>query len=225
MKKTILLIVILIVAISISACGDKKSSQDGKISEDQVTGSKSVQQNNNNKKNPADKSATVNNDEEYPHDVATDRKKFKNKNIDIKFTDKNFVSLINDLYINPASYVGQTVEIEGFYIWDGFRTYVGRKGPACPCCATGYTGIEFHGDEKSVTNEPVEYKNEAPPPEASQPQTKNPDSNYEKFIAGYTWIKVKGYIRQGKDPNIGSFTYIEAIYVEPMAEKGTETVN
>lgn len=225
MKKTILLIIFLIGVIAISGCGDKKSSPDGKISKEQVTSSKATQESNNNKKKPADKSVTTSSEEEYPHDVAADRKKFKSKNIEVKFTDKNFVSLINDLYINPASYVGQTVEIEGFYIWDGFRTYVGRKGPACPCCATGYFGMEYHGDNKSVIKEPVENKGQSSTSDVSQPQTKNPDPSYEKFVVGDTWIKVKGYIRQGNDPNIGSFTYIEAISVEPMAEKGTETVS
>ena len=45
-----------------------------------------------------------------------------------------------------------------------------------------------------------------------------------RFTIGDTWIKVRGYIRQGSDPTIGSFTYIEAITVEAMPNKGTETV-
>lgn len=163
--------------------------------------------------------------DEYPYDVAKHRKNFPKKKVDLVFKDNNYVSLINDCFINPRDYVGKSVEIEGFYIWDGFRTYVGRKGPTCPYCTAGYVGIEFHGDDKSVINSPPANASTTPPNDVFVPETKNPDSQYDRFVIGETWIKVRGYVRQGKDPTSGlSFTYIEAISVEVLPEKGTETV-
>ena len=231
MKKTLLLTLAVILLISLSGCAGNDAQNNGKLPKDSLKTASDNQNSSSNttKKsidgsNSSDTDFSKSNGEEYPHDIAKDRKKFsKKKKAEIVFKDNNYVSLINDCYINPAAYVGKTVEIEGFYIWDGLRTYVGRKGPSCPCCATGYVGIEYHGDNMSVINTPPASENNSAG-SGYTPETKNPDPNYDNFIIGDTWIKVRGYIRQGNDPTIGSFTYIEAISVEAMSKKGTETV-
>lgn len=229
-------ILTLCLALTLASCGTKSSS-DGKIPNSSTNSSEDTSNKSSDSTNQSAASkdgspsngSQVNGDqdmakEEYPHDVAKHRKTFPKKGVDLVFKDKNYVSLINDCFINPKDYVGKTVEIEGFYIWDGLRTYVGRKGPVCPYCTAGYVGIEYHGDEKSVINAPPEGANTTPPDGVFVPEKKNPDPKYDRFVIGDTWIKVKGYVRQGNDPTAGAFTYIEAISVEVMSEKGTETV-
>lgn len=232
MKKTLIFALTIILLLSLSGCLSNDAQNNGKLPNDSPKNSSGNQNSSNNatkqsqgegKSSDADLSKS--NGEEYPHDIAKDRKKFrKKKKAEIVFKDNNYVSLINDCYLNPAAYVGKTVEIEGFYIWDGLRTYVGRKGPSCPCCATGFVGMEYHGDDMSVINDAPPGSNGGAASDAYNPEAKNPDPKYDRFIIGATWIKVRGYIRQGSDPTIGSFTYIEAITVEAMPNKGTETV-
>lgn len=232
MKKTLIFALIFVLLISLSGCLGNDTQNNGKLTNDSL---KKASDNQNSSadatKQPSDANGSSDTDlsksngDEYPHNIAEDRKKFsKKKKAEIVFKDNNYVSLINDCYINPAAYVGKTVEIEGFYIWDGLRTYVGRKGPSCPCCATGFVGIEYHGDDMSVINDAPPGSNGGAASDAFLPETKNPDPKYDRFTIGETWIKVRGYIRQGNDPTIGAFTYIEAITVEAMPEKGTETV-
>ena len=232
MKKALILALTLILLLSLSGCLGNDTQNNGNLTNDSLKKATENQNSSSNetKQSPGDgKSSNTDlsksNGEEYPHDIAKDRKKFsKKKKAEIVFKDNNYVSLINDCYINPAAYVGKTVEIEGFYIWDGLRTYVGRKGPSCPCCATGFVGLEYHGDDMSVINDAPPSSNGGAASDAFLPETKNPDPKYDRFTIGETWIKVRGYIRQGNDPTIGAFTYIEAITVEAMPEKGTETV-
>lgn len=232
MKKALILALTLILLLSLSGCLGNDTQNNGNLTNDSL---KKASENQNSSSNETKQSPgkgkssntdlSKSNGEEYPQDIAKDRKKFsKKKKAEIIFKDNNYVSLINDCYINPAAYVGKTVEIEGFYIWDGLRTYVGRKGPSCPCCATGFVGIEYHGDDMSVINDAPPGSNGGAASDAFLPETQNPDPKYDRFTIGETWIKVRGYIRQGNDPTIGAFTYIEAITVEAMPEKGTETV-
>ncbi|MDD7513508.1 MAG: hypothetical protein PUK14_06460 [Clostridiales bacterium] len=233
MKKTLILAITLILLLSLSGCLGNDTQNNGKLPNDSLKKVSDKQKSSSNatKQSPedgksSDTDLSKSNGEEYPHDVAKDRKKFsKKKKAEIIFKDNNYVSLINDCYINPTAYVGKTVEIEGFYIWDGLRTYVGRKGPTCPCCTTGFVGMEYHGDNMSVINDAPPGSNGGAASGIYPPDVKNPDPKYDKFTIGDTWIKVRGYIRQGNDPTVGSFTYIEAITVEAMSEKGTETVN
>lgn len=232
MKKTLIFALTFVLLISLSGCLGNDAQNNGKLPSDSLkkasdtqnsSGDATKQSSDANGSSGADLSKG--NGEEYPYNIAEDRKKFpKKKKTEVIFKDNNYVSLINDCYLNPAAYVGKTVEIEGFYIWDGFRTYVGRKGPSCPCCATGYVGIEYHGDKKSVINDPPTVSGDDSTNNSFASDNKNPDPKYDKFTIGSTWIKVRGYIRQGNDPNIGPFTYIEAITVEAMSKKGTETV-
>ncbi len=237
MKNTLSIVMLLSLVLFLASCGDKgirkDDSQVNSFQKNSTQGN-GTQGNGTQDKTAQDKSPKGNNQgtvstqgaskDEYPYDVEKHRKSFPKNKVDLVFKDNNYVSLINDCFINPRDYVGKTVEIEGFYIWDGLRTYVGRKGPVCPYCTAGYVGIEYHGDNKSVINAPPEGASTTPPEGVFVPETKNPDPKYDRFVIGETWIKVRGYVRQGNDPTSGAFTYIEAISVEVMPEKGTETV-
>lgn len=225
MKRALITFLIFILLISITACGSNDKQKNSKLpSTDPNNSSENSTKQSSSDKGLSGTDLSKSNGEEYPYDIAKDRKNFSKKKIEVIFKDNNYVSLINDCYINPAAYVGKTVEIEGFYIWDGLRTYIGRKGPSCPCCATGFVGIEYHGDDMSVINDAPPDSKGGAASDAYLPEAKNPDPKYDRFTIGETWIKVRGYIRQGNDPTIGAFTYIEAITVEAMPEKGTETV-
>lgn len=131
----------------------------------------------------------------YECDFAKDREEFAGK-VDIKVGDDYYAAQINDWYMYYNDYVGQVVEIEGYYISDFLPyTFVGRKGPTCPCCQGGYVCFEFLWDKEM-----------------------------KKMRSGKDWIKVTGIIREGEDAKQGSFTYIEALKVEKMSKPGKGTV-
>lgn len=67
----------------------------------------------------------------------------------VYITEKMFVSLNNDIYINPEEYVGKTIRYEGMYIFyegeDYTYHYVIRYGPGC-CGTDADCGFEVVWD-------------------------------------------------------------------------------
>lgn len=165
-----------------------------------ILGGCSVKDNKSSSSEKANNSSSSNEEDingvnEYPHDIAKDRKTFKDKPIEIVVGDKLYATQINDWYANMKDYVGKTVEIEGYYIIIGPYTYLGRLGPSCPYCKGGYVSFEFKGDQ-----------------------------DLSKLKSEISWIKVQGILREGNNSIYGPFQYIEAINVEVMPEAGVTTV-
>ena len=115
--------------------------------------------------------------------------------VDIVLGDNYYATQIADIMLNYDSYVGKTIEIEGFSLDNGY-TFVGRysENDICPDCPTGYAYVEYewHGDE------PLKLGNEE------------------------TWIKVKGQLKVGNDGV--EYYYIDAYSIEVMNEWGIATV-
>lgn len=176
-KKALLLALVMALAL-LSSCTDKDSG-----------------------KNPAkdlskpQSDVSMSGKDEYPHDLKKDRKEFDPKNINIVVGDNLYAAKINDWFANTVDYIGQTVEIDGFYVDIGGYSYIGRLGPSCPYCKGGYVSFEFKGDQ-----------------------------DLSAFKSGETWIRVQGIIREGNNSIYGPFPYIEAINVIELEEKGLETV-
>lgn len=139
--------------------------------------------------------------DEYPYDIAADKKAFDKSNINIVVGSHHYMTQINDWFANFNDYDGKTVEIEGYYmIFKNKYTFVGRKGPTCPYCTGGYVNFEFK------TNEDL-----------------------SKLVSEESWIKVTGILRQGMEYHGGGqkptpFYYIEAMSVEKMAKAGKGTI-
>ena len=108
--------------------------------------------------------------------------------------DNNFISKINDIYINSRSYYGRHVEIEGFLLTKDNDTLVARYGPGC-CMSDEYAYLRYKYDE-----------------EVDLDLTEISD-----------WIKVKGVLKRGHDGQ-GEYVYIEATSVEKMSTRGKDTV-
>ena len=111
---------------------------------------------------------------------------------DLVLGDNYFATQIADIMLNFDSYVGKTIDIEGFSLDNGY-TFVGRysESDICPDCPTGYAYLEYewHGNEK------LELGTE-----------KN-------------WIKVKGELKKGNDGV--EYYYVDAYSIEVMDEWGT----
>lgn len=162
-----------------------------------LTGCSDDQQNNGKVRDMSkpSKDESVSGSDEYPHDIEKDRTEFDSSNINIVVGDNLYATQINDWHTNPEDYIGQTVEIEGYYVdVEGF-SFIGRLGPACPYCKGGYVSFEFNGDQ-----------------------------DLSGYKSGKSWIRVQGIIRQGFNSIYGAFPYIEAINVEELPEVGVDTV-
>ena len=139
--------------------------------------------------------------DDYPYDIAADRKSFDPNKIDMTVGDKLYMTQINDWYVNFSDYDGKSVVIEGYYmIFDDKYTFVGRKGPTCPYCTGGYVNFEFKSDE-----------------------------DLSGLISESSWVRVTGILRQGTMyPGSGQpsepFYYIEAMSVEKLPEVGLDTI-
>ena len=137
----------------------------------------------------------------YPYDIAADRKKFKAEKTDITVGDKLYMTQINDWYINFPDYEGKSVVIEGYYmIFNDKYTFVGRKGPVCPYCTGGYVNFEFQSDQ-----------------------------DLSALVSESSWIRVTGILRQGTAYPGGEkpgqpFCYIEAMKVEKLPQVGIDTI-
>ena len=139
--------------------------------------------------------------DDYPYDIAADRKTFDAKKIDISVGDKLYMTQINDWYTNFPDYSGKSVVIEGYYmVFNGNYTFVGRKGPVCPYCTGGYVNFEFKSDE-----------------------------DMSKLVSERSWVRVTGILRAGTMyPGSGqpgqTFYYIEAINVQELPKVGIATI-
>lgn len=140
--------------------------------------------------------------DDYPYDIAADRKNFDSGKIDITVGDKLYMTQINDWYANFSDYDGKSVVIDGYYmIFDNKYTFVGRKGPTCPYCTGGYVNFEFKSDE-----------------------------DLSSLVSESSWVRVTGILRQGTmypgsgQPG-GPFYYIEAMRVEKLPEVGLDTIS
>ena len=73
----------------------------------------------------------------------------------VQIRDKFFIQQCNDIYLNPAEYMGRMVRLEGIY--DEFKDeengrterYVIRYGPGC-CGNDGVAGFEFFYDGQAA---------------------------------------------------------------------------
>lgn len=139
--------------------------------------------------------------DDYPYDIAADRKNFDSGKIDITVGDKFYMTQINDWYANFSDYDGKSVVIDGYYmIFDDKYTLVGRKGPTCPYCTGGYVKFEFKSDQ-----------------------------DLSGLVSESSWIRVTGILRKGTShqgsgqPDL-PFYYIEAMCVEKLPEVGLDTI-
>jgi uncharacterized membrane protein YcgQ (UPF0703/DUF1980 family) len=137
----------------------------------------------------------------YPYDIAADRKSFDSNHVDLSVGDRHYMTQINDWFVNFDDYRNKTVEIQGFYLLLNEKyCFVGRNGPTCPYCTGGYVDFEFQSDQDLST-----------------------------LIPGQSWIRVTGILREGSsalsDGTSQPFYYIEAIRVESLSEEGVNPVS
>lgn len=119
---------------------------------------------------------------------------------DIVVTDNYYDTTINDMWINPDSYKGKTVQIEGMYFENLPYTFVGRYAVSnvCPNCPPGYSYFEYELN-----------------------------GNIDRtFKDSEDWIKIVGTFSVGNDAstNYEDFYYLDVLSLEVMNEKGQETV-
>ena len=72
----------------------------------------------------------------------------ENTTADIVIGDNYFDTQISDMMLNPSSYDGKTIEIEGMYLLNYPYTFVGRYSTAnlCAYCPQGYSYLEYVWD-------------------------------------------------------------------------------
>ena len=120
---------------------------------------------------------------------------------DVVLTDNYYDTTINDMWLNPDSYIGKTVQIEGMYLENLPYTFVGRYSESnlCPNCPAGYSYFEYQ---------------------------LNGELN-RKFTDEKEWIKVIGKFAVGNDAstNYTDFYYLDVLTLEVMNERGQDTVN
>ena len=120
---------------------------------------------------------------------------------DIIIDEKYFDTTINDIWLNPKSYMNKNIQIEGMYLENLPYTFVGRYSTSniCPNCPAGYSYFEYQLDG-------------------------NLD---KKFTDEKEWIKVIGTLEVGNDEstNYTDFYYIKVLSLEVMNKRGNDTVN
>lgn len=79
--------------------------------------------------------------------VSEQEKKVTQATTDIIMQDNQYITQINDIWLNTDEYLGKTIEIEGFPMTNGTYTFVGRYGPGC-CSGDGYAYMEYEYNEK-----------------------------------------------------------------------------
>lgn len=79
--------------------------------------------------------------------IAKQEEKASQSTTDIVMQDNQYISQINDIWLNTEEYLGKTIEIEGFPMTNGTYTFVGRYGPGC-CVGDGYAYMEYEYDEE-----------------------------------------------------------------------------
>ncbi|MBR3325221.1 MAG: hypothetical protein IKG14_04165 [Clostridia bacterium] len=171
--------------------------------------------------NTTDNSITFNKDSNVSNEVAsiTDKKsntKYEKKELsdgvlysidgkeykaDLVIGDNYFDTTINDMFLNPDSYMNKNIEIEGMYLENLPYFFVGRYSTSslCPYCPAGYSYLEY------------QLKGEID----------------RKFTEEEDWIKIIGTLAKGNDEtsNYQDFYYLEVLSLEVMNEKGQTTVS
>ena len=119
---------------------------------------------------------------------------------DIVIGDNYYDTTINDMFLNPGTYMDKKIEIEGMYLENLPWTFVGRycTSNICMYCPEGYSYFEY--------------------------QLKG---NIDReFTAKDDWIKIIGTLAKGNDEtsDYQDYYYIEVLSIEIMNERGLDTV-
>lgn len=115
----------------------------------------------------------------------------------ITITEKMYVSWINEIYINPKSYIGKTIKIQGMYQVDHLEStgttyyYVYRVGPGCCGNDGNMCGFEFIGNTEGLSDN--------------------------------DWIEVTGVLTEYQENGV-SYLTISAASVTKMETRGNEVV-
>ena len=122
-----------------------------------------------------------------------DGKQYKS---DIVIGDNYFDTTINDMLLNPESYMNKNIEIEGMYLETLPYMFVGRYSTSslCAYCPVGYSYFEY------------QLKGEID----------------REFTDEEDWIKIIGRLAKGNDEtsNYQDYYYLEVLSLEVMNEKG-----
>lgn len=115
----------------------------------------------------------------------------------ITITEKMYVSWINEIYINPKSYIGKNIKIQGMYQVDHLEStgttyyYVYRVGPGCCGNDGNMCGFEFIGNTEGLSDN--------------------------------DWIEVTGVLTEYQENGV-SYLTISASSVTKMETRGNEVV-
>ncbi|MDO5519521.1 MAG: hypothetical protein Q4G58_03395 [bacterium] len=141
-KKIVVFVTAFSLAIVVAACGETKQDEPQRSYEDITTSSdeleKLVEESIN---NPQVEETTENSTQETVDLPEPDGEV-------IEINEKMYVTWVNEIYINPKSYLGKTIHIEGMYkpILNETENvtyhYVYRNGPGC-CGTDGMCGFEI----------------------------------------------------------------------------------
>lgn len=200
----ILLLIFFVIAIIIVAilAKPRDTSNDNSVAVKQVTDSRESKNNTSNV-------VKQNTSKEYKRSVLNDGILYSESGEKLR-ADKiigteYFDTTINDMYLYPYNYVGEKIEIEGFYLVSEPYTFVGRYSASsvCPYCTGGFSYIQYEFDGK------IE----------------------EILKEQETWIKLIGTWEKGKinygtkeNPNYDDYYYLKVLSFEIMNEKGEDTV-
>lgn len=117
--------------------------------------------------------------------------------VDIDITEAMYVTYINEIYNNHASYEGKVIRIEGMFTVETVEQtgmsyyYVFRRGPGCCGSDGSMCGFEFTFDTYPEEND---------------------------------WIEVVGTLRSYKEGN-ATYLTLDGISVAVLPERGSEIVN
>ncbi len=119
---------------------------------------------------------------------------------DIVIGDNYYDTTINDMFLNPGTYMDKKIEIEGMYLENLPWTFVGRYSTSnvCVYCPEGYSYFEYQLKGKID----------------------------REFTAKEDWIKVIGTLAKGNDEtsDYQDYYYLEVLSIEIMKERGLDTV-
>lgn len=119
---------------------------------------------------------------------------------DLVIGDNYYDTTINDMFLNPETYMEKNIEIEGMYLENLPWTFVGRYSTSnvCVYCPEGYSYFEYQLKGKID----------------------------REFTAKDDWIKIIGTLAKGNDEtsDYQDYYYLEVLSIEIMNERGLDTV-
>ncbi|MDR2717675.1 MAG: hypothetical protein LBB89_06380 [Treponema sp.] len=117
----------------------------------------------------------------------------------VEIKEKMFLAQVNDVYLNPADYLGKTIKLEGIFKeeqgYEKSYCFVIRYGPGC-CGNDGNAGFEVAWAK-----------------EDAQP-----------YPANDSWVEAAGVLKSYEEDGYSQYLYLDLAALNVLSKRGAETV-